>query len=262
MKENTTVKLTNNLVQRLLPGASLALLVARVYNNLEAPKEFTHVFDFSQILILIKELTQENWLTYMQKLGINQIFASNSRNNSIYFQALCYCAFSFGPFVRSRLSSSTSSQSPSRPSPKRACPRDSAPACSQFFLSKILRNALDCHQKSTKRQQKRAQGDSNESLWTLRFYSETYLKRCSERTKLGAGLGRFWVGQGQNCYRPFQNSLFVPSNLSSGLQLSSPLRPILRKNPKDSPLTFSPKFTPKNLARRRLGNKKETHGSV
>ena len=59
---------------------------------------------------------------------------------------------------------------------------------------------------------KRAQGDSNESLWTLKFYSETYLKRCPERTKLGAELGRFWVGQGHGdsekftCYKDYNIS--------------------------------------------------------
>ena len=89
-------------------------------------------------------------------------------------------------------------------------------------------------------------------LWISRFYlSKKRDQGDFERDEVVALRGRHTP-----CYRPFQNSLFVPSNLSSGLQLSSPLRPILRKNPKDSPLTFSPKFTPKSLARRRLGNKK------
>lgn len=111
----------------------------------------------------------------MQNLGINQIFASKTRNNSIYVQTLCYCAFSFGPFVRLILSSSTSSQSPSQPSPKRARPRvRQAPALNLFSQkpSKTLSTAAKSLQKGDK---KRAQGDSNESLWTLSFYSKAHL---------------------------------------------------------------------------------------
>lgn len=44
----------------------------------------------------------------MQNLRINQIFASNSRNNSIYSETLYRHAFSFGPFVRLILSSGSS----------------------------------------------------------------------------------------------------------------------------------------------------------
>lgn len=156
-----------------------------------------HFLIFSQILLPTRELTPENWLIYMQNLRINQIFASNSRNNSIYSETLYRHAFSFGPFVRLILSSSQRPQFSSQPSPKRACPRvRQAPAPNLFSQkgSETLSTAAKNPQKSNK---KRAQGDSNESLWTLKFYSETYLNAALKGTKLGAELGRFWVGRGQ-----------------------------------------------------------------
>ena len=102
----------------------------------------------------------------------------------------CYCAFSFGPFVRSRLSSSTSSQSPSQ----EGSSKGEAGTGSQSFLSKTSQIAPARRQNANK---KRAWGDSNESLWTLNFYSETYLNAAPQGTKLGAELGQFWVGQRQ-----------------------------------------------------------------
>lgn len=154
---------------------------------------------FSQILLLTRELTPENWLIYMQNLRINQIFASNSRNNSIYSETLYRHAFSFGPFVQLILSSSQRPQSPSQPSPKRACPRVRQAPALNFCSQKSSQITPARRQKSTKCQQKKSPGWLKWITLDSSFLLKNLSQRCSERTKLGAELGRFWVGRGQIC---------------------------------------------------------------
>ena len=146
----------------------------------------------------------------MQNLGLNQIFASNSQNNSIYSETLCCSVFSFGPFVWLVLSSGSSLPISLPTLSQEGSSKGEAGADSQFFSQKgseTLSTAAKNPQKSNK---KRAQGDSNESLWTLKFYSETYLNDALKGTKLGAELGRFWVGRGQEMLSSFSKQPLCP----------------------------------------------------
>ena len=132
---------------------------------------------------------------------------------------VCYRAFKFGPFLRFHLSSGCPqpappnfSQTPSQGGLSKRWDRYrlSFPLAAVFSkpsqkitqnrrnfsktASKRLSNHPACHQKGNK---KRAPGDSNESLGTLKFYSKTAINAAPQGTKLGAKLGWFWVGEGQ-----------------------------------------------------------------
>ncbi len=104
---------------------------------------------------------------------------------------------------------------PNRP-PTRTRPRDRTGTGSHFLSQRPsqnpLKKSLKIHRISQKWAQKdllnhparrqkgnkkRVPGDSNESLGTLRFYSCGHLNAALKGTKLGAELGRFWVGEGQ-----------------------------------------------------------------